>query len=412
MENQVAVQKEKSLALAVEQAVTAGNLALLNPEQKLFYYNKVCESMGLNPLTRPFDFIMLNGKLVLYAKKDATDQLRKINAISITITARETVSDLYVVSARGVDKTGRTDESIGAVSIAGLKGDLLANAYMKAETKAKRRVTLSIGGLGLTDESELETIPEARAQLAGGDMAAKSSAQVESLKVGAGVAAAPVSAVKEPEVLPAKKMEEKKKPGRRPDGAKAEDAPPPIPAAAKAKPVEVSVEPPLGATIVPFGFNAGKSLDALDEKELQDLARNIVVQPGNWSGPRGKDFIEKFKQYAGDPQKIAAFEEPPGDIPPPVQAADGEEDPGKFFETPGFEDDGAQAEQSYETVAFDRLRNAKNMDALKVAWIELNKDAKDPNKINLPGISAVDSADFTKRAVALRDECKKALAGK
>ena len=40
-----------------------------------------------------------------------------------------------------------------------LKGDALANALMKCETKAKRRVTLSIAGLGWLDEIELATIP-------------------------------------------------------------------------------------------------------------------------------------------------------------------------------------------------------------------------------------------------------------
>ena len=57
---------------------------------------------------------------------------------------------------------GRTDESTGVVSIGNLKGDFLANACMKAETKAKRRVTLSIVGLGFLDESEAETIPNAQ----------------------------------------------------------------------------------------------------------------------------------------------------------------------------------------------------------------------------------------------------------
>ena len=42
-----------------------------------------------------------------------------------------------------------------------LKGDALANALMKAETKAKRRVTLSIAGLGWLDETELDTIAQA-----------------------------------------------------------------------------------------------------------------------------------------------------------------------------------------------------------------------------------------------------------
>ena len=35
---------------------------------------------------------------------------------------------------------------------------------MKAETKAKRRATLSICGLGMLDETEIETIPDARRQ--------------------------------------------------------------------------------------------------------------------------------------------------------------------------------------------------------------------------------------------------------
>jgi hypothetical protein len=45
--------------------------------------------------------------------------------------------------------------------IKGLQGDALANALMKAETKSKRRVTLSICGLGMLDETEMETIPSA-----------------------------------------------------------------------------------------------------------------------------------------------------------------------------------------------------------------------------------------------------------
>jgi hypothetical protein len=51
---------------------------------------------------------------------------------------------------------------MGAVSIAGLKGDALVNATLKAITKAKRRVTLSICGLGMLDETEIDTIQDAK----------------------------------------------------------------------------------------------------------------------------------------------------------------------------------------------------------------------------------------------------------
>lgn len=151
---------EKISAELVEQVVIQGDLAQLSSQQRGDYYARVCSSLGLNPLTKPFDYIRLNNKLVLYAKRDATDQLRSIHKISISVTARERIDDVYIVTARAKNADGREDESTGAVSIAGLKGDALANAMMKAETKAKRRVTLSICGLGLLDESEIETIPE------------------------------------------------------------------------------------------------------------------------------------------------------------------------------------------------------------------------------------------------------------
>lgn len=149
-------------ASIVEQVVIAGDLGKLAPAQRVAYYQRTCESLGLNPLTQPFQYITLNGKLTLYCTRAATDQLRALRKVSLTITARETVGDLYVVTARATTPDGRTDESIGAVSIAGLRGDALANAYMKAETKAKRRVTLAVVGLGWLDESEMGSIPGAQ----------------------------------------------------------------------------------------------------------------------------------------------------------------------------------------------------------------------------------------------------------
>jgi hypothetical protein len=147
---------------AIELVVMKGDLSALTAEQRLAYYNKVCESAGLNPLTNPFAYIQLNGKLTLYAKRECTEQLRKINGVSIEGLDDKLIDDLYIVKARAKDKHGRLDESTGAVVIGGLKGEARANAIMKAETKAKRRVTLSICGMGWLDESEIESIPNAK----------------------------------------------------------------------------------------------------------------------------------------------------------------------------------------------------------------------------------------------------------
>jgi hypothetical protein len=145
-------------AAVVERVLLHGDLRQLTPAQKVSYYKAVCESVGLNPLTQPFQYLTLNGKEVLYARRDATEQLRQIHQVSVQITAREVMEDCYVVTARATLPSGRQDENIGAVPIGGLKGEARANAMMKAETKAKRRVTLAICGLGMLDETEVETI--------------------------------------------------------------------------------------------------------------------------------------------------------------------------------------------------------------------------------------------------------------
>jgi hypothetical protein len=159
MSTAIATKQEVSI---IEQVIVKGDLAKLTPDERMGYYKAVCESVGLNPFTKPFEYITLNGKLTLYARKDATDQLRSLRGVSLTIVSRERVDDVYVVTARATMPDGRTDESIGAVALGSLKGEAYANAIMKAETKAKRRVTLSVCGLGMLDENEVETIPDAR----------------------------------------------------------------------------------------------------------------------------------------------------------------------------------------------------------------------------------------------------------
>lgn len=156
--NQVAKQDKASV---MEQVLIKGDLRSLTEEQRSTYYMKVCESVGLNPLTQPFAYIVLNSKMTLYALRGATDQLRAVHKVSVeelTETEREGV---FIVTAKVRNGEGRTDIAKGAVNISGLKGENLANALMKAETKAKRRATLSICGLGMLDETEVETIPGA-----------------------------------------------------------------------------------------------------------------------------------------------------------------------------------------------------------------------------------------------------------
>lgn len=157
MTTEIAVMNTK--AESIEKVLIGGDLSKFSPEQRVSYYKQLCDSLGLNPLTQPFEYLTLNGKLRLYAKKDCTDQLRKIHGVSVYDLTTQKVEDVHIVVVHVRDKQGREDIGTGAVTVGAIKGDALANALMKAETKAKRRATLSICGLGLMDETELETIP-------------------------------------------------------------------------------------------------------------------------------------------------------------------------------------------------------------------------------------------------------------
>ena len=144
----------------IESVLAKGDLSKLTEHQRADYYVKLCQSLGLNPLTQPFEYLTLNNKLVLYAKRACADQLRKINGISLQVVSQDYADGLFTVHVRAKDRDGREDEDLGVVSMPeSLKGDGRANAILKAVTKAKRRVTLSISGLGFLDETEVADIP-------------------------------------------------------------------------------------------------------------------------------------------------------------------------------------------------------------------------------------------------------------
>lgn len=178
-------------AKTIEEVLLNGDLEKLSAEQRVAYLYQLCDALRLNPLTRPFQYVRVKAgegqmKLIVYATKDCTEQLRSRDGISITIVSRDVVEGCYVVVARATDRTGRSDESIGVTPIEGQKGEYRSNAMMKAETKAKRRVTLSICGLGMLDESETDSIPGAvkvEAEVVKDDLEKKLQASIDATAV-------------------------------------------------------------------------------------------------------------------------------------------------------------------------------------------------------------------------------------
>ena len=144
--------------------ILKGDISGLDSKQRVQYVTNLCQRIGLDPLTQPFKILKLQGKEVLYADKGCAQQLCKVYGISTEITKQEKVENLWVVSVRASGKDGKVTDDIGAVTIGDTKGDALANALMKAVTKAKRRAVLAYCGLGMLDETEIETIPHAKTE--------------------------------------------------------------------------------------------------------------------------------------------------------------------------------------------------------------------------------------------------------
>ena len=138
-----------------------GDISGLNNEQKWQYYQFMCQRLELDPLSQPFQiikFMAQGNKEVLYCTKGGCEQLSNKQGVSHQILEEKEQNDLYIVKARATLPNNRFVEDIGIVDISNKRGNDLANLKMKAITKAKRRATLSLLGLGMLDETEIETI--------------------------------------------------------------------------------------------------------------------------------------------------------------------------------------------------------------------------------------------------------------
>jgi hypothetical protein len=165
MSNKELQQKEAAVTASI---IIDGDLSRLHPSDKVLYYRGYCERLGLDPFTKPFDLLRLQGREVLYLTRSGAQQLNKMHGVSHQIISRELMQEpgIFQVIARATLPDGRFTESMSAVSIANLKGEQYCNALMKAETKAKRRSTLDLLGLGILSEEEAVTLPGERVEIA------------------------------------------------------------------------------------------------------------------------------------------------------------------------------------------------------------------------------------------------------
>lgn len=160
--------QDDNKAAMIERVITAGNLAELTAEERISYYLRMCKVIEVDPVIKPFDLIKTymkgGGEIIsLYPNAKLAAHLEKKHKLSIPMEdgKYDDKRGLYSVKARAIGPDGRYVEASGWVSITNLTGEYLANAMMRAETKAFRRSVLRWSGLALPDESEMVDVPGA-----------------------------------------------------------------------------------------------------------------------------------------------------------------------------------------------------------------------------------------------------------
>lgn len=154
--------------------VQSGDLSMLSQQDRLIYYFTYCRQLGLNALSKPFDYIEEKDKegnikkISLYPNAIAASQLRDSRNVSTRIVEEKIMLDGEIYSVTVEAKIGnRTEQATGKVSIKtdnwgkALNGDGKAKAMKRAETQARRRATLAIVGLdAIGDEDRKASISD------------------------------------------------------------------------------------------------------------------------------------------------------------------------------------------------------------------------------------------------------------
>ena len=163
-ETQTVVTEETSLLEQIlADAQAAGkDTSTLSREDRSALLVGLARKLGLNALSGAVMFLKTNGRETLYVTKQGTDQIAAREKLRReTIKGPEVIEiekrKVVLCQVRATHPDGRSEVSTATLALSDVVNDL-----MKCETKAKRRATLSVCGLGLLAEDEIETIPGAQ----------------------------------------------------------------------------------------------------------------------------------------------------------------------------------------------------------------------------------------------------------
>lgn len=324
--NAIVTKEANALALdnGLKQYYRNGNLIGLNQDQKDAVLVELCKRYNLDLVLTPFVKIDFRGVEKFYLTASGTDQIAAQQNLTRKITEFKLNQELGLVECRAtvtnadksrsedsisfypITKFSQTRDAQGKLSVTStmLQGEELANALMKAQTKAIRRATLSFVGMasGVADESEVSQ-PTPNTLLPVPAKKVEEPAPLPAPEVAPEPVAAP-----EPAPLPlceAHEKEEKEAKKKRRSKAEIESAKEAVAAPAPiASPVPAYVpEPVLEAVLEPIFEKTNKAHQSLmiafiKEKFGDNWPTSAYAQPikENVEKAHGKLRINEFKQ--------------------------------------------------------------------------------------------------------------------
>jgi hypothetical protein len=158
------IASPEQLGAVAEKVLGQGNLADMDRAARARYLLYVCQLLGVNPFTRPFEIISFRDQTVLYARKEATEQLARNFGVTTEVVRRapDEFLGVYVTEVRASYRTPagevRSADAIGAVPYLDAGGKMIpvlerANVVKKSETQGRRRAVLGLLGLGIFDRA-------------------------------------------------------------------------------------------------------------------------------------------------------------------------------------------------------------------------------------------------------------------
>jgi hypothetical protein len=157
------VEKDNFMKL-ISLICVGGDLTHLDGPSKRALLAKLTNYLHLNPYSHNF-FIFKdsNGRHRIYATKECCSQLRHNMGINTWLSdpiygPNNTAPVFVTVKANGTNRFGRSADEIGSVTLIGFDKSHWSDRIMFATTKAKRRLTLDLSGLGVLSDVEVDDI--------------------------------------------------------------------------------------------------------------------------------------------------------------------------------------------------------------------------------------------------------------